>query len=356
MRLAGVRKIAVLRANGLGDLMVALPALEALRVAYPKAEMVLLGQPLHAALLENRPGPIDRVIPVPISKGVREEPGLAPDPEELERFFAAMRQEAFDLAVQLHGGGRNSNPFVLELGARTTAGLKSPDAVPLDRWVPYVYFQLEVLRWLEVVSLIGAEPQTLEPRLTVTQQDLEQSYQVVPNTDRPLVALHPGATDPKRRWPADKFAAVGDSLAETGAMVLITGTRAEGPVASAVASSMREQALDLSGKLSLGALVGILSRCRLVVSNDSGPMHLAAAVGAATVGIYWCGNMITAAPATRMRHRPLISWQLECPTCKRHIIHDPCGHGDSFVAEVPAKHVVEAALELTAGADLPTLG
>ncbi len=94
-------KIAVLGANGLGDFIFALPALEALRVTYPKAEIVLFAKKWHANFLANRQGPIDRVVVVPISKGVNEEPGLVENLAEHEQFFKAMAQERFDLAIQL---------------------------------------------------------------------------------------------------------------------------------------------------------------------------------------------------------------------------------------------------------------
>ena len=86
-RVPDIRKIAVLRANGLGDFIFALPALEALRVAYPEAEIVLLGKKWHANFLANRPGPVDRVIVVPVSKGVNEEPGLMENLAEQEQFL-----------------------------------------------------------------------------------------------------------------------------------------------------------------------------------------------------------------------------------------------------------------------------
>src|SRR5205807_5551517 len=163
-------------------------------------------------------------------EGVSEEPaapGNVENSAELEQFFEAMVQERFDLAIQMHGGGRYSNPFLLRLGAGMTVGLKTPDAVPLDRWIPYIYFQSEILRYLEVVSLVGATPNTLEPRLLLTEPDMNEACKVVPQREKPLVALHPGASDPQRRWPPEKFAAVGDALASANAHVVVTGTREE---------------------------------------------------------------------------------------------------------------------------------
>lgn len=346
--LPGVKKIAVVRANGLGDYIFALPALDALRAAYPDAEIVYLGKAWHAAFLRERPGPVDRTVVVPPYGGVGEQPGTPEDRAAIEVFFQAMQGEYFDLAFQIHGGGRYSNPFTRRLGARVTIGLKTPDAEALDRWVPYVYFQREILRYLEAVSLAGATPITLDPRVAVTIADCTEASAAVPETDRPLVVLHPGASDPQRRWPAAKFAAVGDALVEAGAEVAVTGTGSEGAVVQAVLGAMRREALDLYEKLSIGGFAGLLSRCAVVVSNDSGPLHLAAAVGASTVGVFWCFNHINAAPMTRTRHRPLISWQLACPICGAIEPRQHCAHRESFVADVPVEDVVSAALDLLA--------
>src|SRR5579863_6158462 len=176
-----------------------------------------------------------------------------------------MREERFDLAIQLHGGGGNSNPFLLRLGAAFTAGTKSPEAPPLDRWIPYVYFQREILRWLEVVGLVGAQPCDLEPHLAVTPADLAESLKVVPDGERPIVVLHPGASDPERRWPAERFSRTGDALARDGPRVVVTGNAAERELVREVVGGMICPALDAAGRLSLGGLTGLLHRARVVV-------------------------------------------------------------------------------------------
>ncbi len=348
MKVERVGKIAVLRANAIGDFIFCLPALEALRAAYPEAEIVLLGQRWHAHFLTGRPGPFDRVIAVPPSQGVYEsvKEKTVEDPVALELFFHEMTAERFDLAIQMHGGGHYSNPFLLRLGARLTAGLKAPDAPPLDRWVPYIYFQPEVLRYLEVVALVGARPVTLEPRLQITERDQAEAAGLVPSTGQPLVALHPGTGSVERRWPAAKFAAVGDALAATGAHVVVTGIAEERHLVQGVIQAMDAPAQDLCGQISLGGAAGLYARCAVVVSNDSGPLHLAEAVGAATVGIYWCGNLLTAGPVSRARHRSGVSWRLTCPQCGANCIEAPCGHRVSFVEDVPVEEVVGQALEL----------
>jgi ADP-heptose:LPS heptosyltransferase len=330
-----VHKIAVLRANAIGDYIFALPALDALRAAYPDAEIVLLGAAWHARFLTGRPGPVDRVIELPADE-------------------AALRAERFDLAIQLHGGGATSNRTIAGLGARVTAGLRAEGAPPLDRWIRYVYYQPEVFRYLEVVGLVGAHPVGYRPKLSLTDDDRKEAAAVVPDQARPLVVLHPGATDERRRWPADRFSAVGDALS---ADILITGTGSERALVEQVAAGLHRPARTLVDALSLGGLAALYARCAVVISNDTGPVHLAEAVGTPTVGLYWVGNLINGAPVDRQRHRPLVSWTIHCPECGQDCTRDlyparpgggvpGCGHSASFVADIATVEVVEAAREL----------
>lgn len=340
-----VNKIAVLRANAVGDYLFAVPALEALRAAYPSAEIVLLGRVWHRHFLAGRPGPVDRIEVVPPMPGVNEDtPEMNPVDEEA--FFDAMARERFDVALQMHGGGRHSNPFVKRLGAGLSVGLKADDAPPLDRWVPYVYFQPEVLRYLEVVSLVGASPVVLEPRVAVTCRDLEESFRVIPDQEKPIVMLNPGAGDGRRRWPAEKFAAVGNHLSRRGMRVVAHGAGWDRSYVDELCAGLDEEPEFACGNLSLGGLAGLLARSRLLVSNDSGPLHLASAVGTPSVGIYWCGNMINAGQLTRSMHRPLVSWQLACSVCGRDCVYDNCEHHESFVAPVEVEDVLHAAESL----------
>ncbi|MCC9197313.1 glycosyltransferase family 9 protein [Arthrobacter sp. zg-Y820] len=350
----GVSRIAVLRGGGLGDLMFALPAIEALAAAYPDAEITLLGAPLHAALLAGRPGPVHRVEVLPFASGIRPGPD---DPAAAAAFHAAMRARSFDLAVQVHGGGRNSNPFLLQLGAAHTVGTRTPDAAPLERTIPYIYYQHEVLRALEVAGLAGAVPLTLEPQLEVlpVEEEKAEAY-LAPGRD--LVTLHPGATDPRRRWPASAFAAVAVRAAADGCRVLVVGDDdgdrrlAEQIVALSLAESGPEtDVASVAGQLDIGTLAALLKASTVMVGNDSGPRHLAQAVGTPTVGIYWFGNVINAGAMGRTRHRVHMSWVSACPVCGINVTQvgwtaERCAHDDSFVAAVDAAAVYADVAEL----------
>ncbi len=130
----------------------------------------------------------------------------------------------------------------------------------------------------------------------------------------------------------------------------MTGDGAERGLAEAVVAAMRAPARSVAGRLPLGGLTGLLARCAVVVSNDSGPLHLAAAVGARTAGIFWCGNLINGGPVSRTEHRPAVSWRLDCPRCGAHCLRERCPHPDSFVTDVPVDEVRSAALALLAAA------
>jgi ADP-heptose:LPS heptosyltransferase len=338
----GVETIAVLRGNALGDLVVALPALEALRAAYPGARITLLGRERHRTLLCGRPSPVDDVVVLPEGAiGDESEAAAATRPEA---FIEELAGRGWDLAVQLHGGGRNSNAFIHRLRPAFTAGSRTPDAPPLDRWIPYEHYQPEILRYLEVVGLVGAAPVVLEPRLTVIDADRDALAAQLPDLAGPGYAvLHPGATDPRRRWPVEAFAEVGRALASAGRRIVVTGVPAEADLLAGVAERTGGLIAD---RLSLTALLALLAGADVVVSNDTGPLHVAVAVGAPTVGIFWIGNMINAGPLTRRRHRPLASWRTVCPVCGQDATRERCHHDASFVADVPPAEAISAARAL----------
>ncbi|MEJ2864673.1 glycosyltransferase family 9 protein [Actinomycetospora flava] len=341
-----VRRIAVLRANGLGDYVVSEPALAALRGTYPDAEVTLLGQPHHAALLEHRPSPVDRVVAVPPMAGVRV--GDAPDAsaDEVEAWCAERRAEQYDLAVQLHGGGRNSNALLLRLGARVTVGTATPDAPRPDRWVPYWPFQHDTIRWLEVAAAAGGTPTRVEPRVAVTDDDLKASQAVVPDGDAPLVVVHPGATDARRCYPEERLGAIAQDLADRGARVVVAGGAGESERVERVVAGMRTAPETAVGTLDLSALVGLLSRATLMLGNDSGPRHLAGAVGTPTVAVFTYANLADVAPLTRVWHRVLVSWHGGCQVCGLRVLEGWCGHGASATHDVDVEEVREAALDL----------
>jgi ADP-heptose:LPS heptosyltransferase len=359
-----VRRIAVLRGGGMGDLLMAMPALSALKGCYPAATLTLLGTPGGARLLDRRPGPVDEVLTLPVATGVHEPPGAVADEPAVRRFVDRARNRRFDLAVQLHGGGRWSNPFVRRLTARVTVGSRTQDAEPLDRWLPYDRHQHETLRALEVVGMAGAPAVTLEPRLAVLPGDLAAADRVLAPLPPTVLALHPGARDPRRRWPAERFAAVAAAVAREGAGVAVLGSAGDADLARRVAQLAARRlplarhgaVLALAGSLDESSLVGVLARSAALLGNDSGPRHLAAAVGTPTVAVYWVGNLIGYGPLSRHVHRVHVGWTLACPVCGRSGADDRmrCQHDESFVDEVDAESVLADVRALLGGPQRPT--
>lgn len=340
----------MLRGGGLGDLIFAIPAMAALKAAYPAATLTLLGTPVHQALLAATESPVDEVCVLPFSEGVR--PGEE-DVQELDKFLDDMRGRRFDLAVQLHGGGRYSNPFLLRLGARHTVGTRTADAASLERTVPYLYYQHEPLRALEVVGMAGAFPLDLEARLAPAA-GVGRPAVVMDDGAGPLVVVHPGATDPRRRWPVERFADLAAACAADGFRVAVIGDKSERELAKQIvekAASARVR--SLAGDLDMAGLVALLAGSAVVVGNDSGPRHLAQALGVPTVGIFWVGNIINAGALGRSLHRIHASWVTACPTCGIDVTQvgwtaPRCPHDDSLVADVAVQDVHEDVRSLAA--------
>lgn len=339
-------KIAIFCSSDMAEFIFSLPALDAMRLAYPQAEVVLLGTEWQQRLLKGRPSPVDRVEVIPTVESQETESHEEKRLPELSQFFERMERERFDLAIQLRGGGCFSNPFLQRLHARLTVGSRTQGAAAPDRWVPYSLHQLLVLHYLEVVSLVGAFPTSLEPRLVVTPADLEESFRLVPPGLGTFAILAPGSVDPQQRWPASKFAAAGSALAWSGAKVVLVGDESDKEICSAIADSMPVHSLNLSGQLSAGGLAGLFSRAGVVVANNSGLLHLANATGAGTIGVYWCGNLVTSGPVTRARHYTAISWRMTCPECGLNVSFSNCGHQAPFVSEVSQEEVITSSLEL----------
>jgi ADP-heptose:LPS heptosyltransferase len=319
--------------------------------------VTLLGTPIHAALVAATEGPVDDVEVLPFAKGVRDGDE---DPEAIAAFYQEMQERKFDLAVQMHGGGRFSNPFLLKLGARHTVGTRTPDAERLERNLDYIYYQNEPDRWLETVGLAGAP--TIIPPLLRPKEEYRQDVVALKDPARfPLVVIHPGATDPRRRWPASCFADAAASLAAEGAQVLVVGDNSEKALAQEVAELAqarvpeqdREAVRSVAGELDLGQLAALLAEGTVMLASDSGPRHLAQALGTPTVGIFWVGNVFNAGARGRSMHRIHMSWVTTCPRCGADVTQvgwtaPHCGHDDTLIKGIAVADVVQDVRDLTA--------
>jgi len=175
---------------------------------------------------------------------------------------------------------------------------------------------------------------------------------LTPNWHTRLPGLDYAGDDPDGFMTAPEVA---DHLAGQGYEVVVTGTPDERDLVGRVVGAARAPVRSLVGSLSLGGLIGCYHDCRVVVANDTGPVHVAAAVGTPTVGIFWVGNLINCAVPLRARHRPIASWTIHCPECGTDCSRDiyparagagTCPHRSSFVTDVPVVEVLEAVTDL----------
>lgn len=354
LKLQHVKKIAVLRAGALGDFMVTLPAFDALRATYPSAEIVLLGRPWQKEFLTKGRTPVDRVIVVPHIKGVRVEPeDVTENKQDSEAFFQSMQAEAFDLVLNFQGNGLSANPFIKRLHARLTAGpiAHADVADKPDRFFEYYYYQSEVMRYLDTVALVGAHPTVLEPCVQVLEQDNKEVKELLwLLQDKPFVVLHPIAMDLRRMWPLENYAPLVTELKNRHVEIVFTGSAADRPVVDQLMHDIKEPVINACGQFSVGGTAALLSKAALVIAVDTGPLHLARAVQAPTVGLHWAPNLINWGAVTRIIHKPVVSWNLTCPLCGI-IPNDPypfeprthCDHAVSFIRDISVEQVLQAA-------------
>ncbi len=337
--LSGLRSIAVFRALQLGDMLCVVPALRALRAAAPEAHITLIGMPWAQSFVERYSQYLDELLPFPGFPGF---PERAPDVEAFPRFLEQAQARRFDLAIQMHGSGGLSNPIVALLGARRCAGFHAQGAYcpDPDLFTAWEEGEHEVLRFVRLMEFLGvpARGTGLEfPLVDADHAELRAAWPELPGPGS-FVCVHPGARLPSRRWLPQRFAEVADSLAGQGLQVVLTGSADERAVVDAVKQAMQAPAIDLCGKTSLGALAALLVRARLVICNDTGISHVAAALATPSV-IVCCGSDPQRwAPLDRARHR-VIGASVSCRPC----MHPVCPSGHECAQEVTAAQVAAMA-------------
>ncbi len=332
-----VRRVAVFRALQLGDLIQAVPALRALRAGFPRAEITLIGLPWASSFAGRFSRYVDRFVEFPGFPGIAEREVIA---ERTARFIEEQRSYGYDLAIQMHGSGRTSNRFVHELGASMTAGyfeghdagqltsrtesLKSPghDKGVLTFAAPYPDDQPEVYRNLGLAKLLGcpADDPTLE--FPLNESDYAEAAALLPNvpgTTRPRIGMHTGSRPPARRWPASYFASLADELVHLwNAQIILTGSTDELSIVRSVEEQMTTRPITLAGKTSLGGLAAIIDTLDLFISNDTGPAHIANALGTPSITIFGPADYRRWAPLNQSLHR----------IARHPVACSPCGYWD----------------------------
>jgi ADP-heptose:LPS heptosyltransferase len=326
-----LRSIAVFRALQLGDLLCIIPAVRAIRAAAPDAEITLIGLQWARNFAQIFDRYFDDFLEFPGFPGMPEQlPSLPLIPE----FFAAAQQRRFDLALQFHGSGVLSNPLTVLLGARVNAGFyQSGQYCPVpQRFLLWDEHEHEVLRYLRLVNTLGAAAQGMHLEFPISASDRHSLQRCAGNLPPGGYAcIHPGSQLPSRRWQPQRFANIADRLADHGLQVVLTGTAHEAGIARSVGQRMRAPALNLTGKTTLGALASLIADARLIVCNDTGVSHIAAAVATPSVVICSGADPRRWAPLDRARHR-LLYHPVACRPCNHYSCpfpDHPCADGVS---------------------------
>lgn len=335
-------EIAVFRALQLGDLLCTVPALRALRTAFPDARVTLIGLPWAEAFVERFGKYLDAFLPFPGFPGF---PERSSDLTAWPDFLRAAHARHFDVALQLHGSGALSNPLVMLLGAGLTAGhFRRGDYCPdAARFIPWRHDAHEVDRYLALLRALGipAHDDTLEfPLSDADYEDLLASAgAMLPGRD--YVCVHPGAQLPSRRWGVERFAAVADAITSQGLAIVLTGVAHEAQLTREVARRMRAPAVDLAGKTSLGAIAALIHGARLLVSNDTGVAHLADALGTRSVRISCGADPHRFEPRDAALHR-VLHQPVECKPCSYAV----CPTSHECAAGIAAEQAIAAAYAL----------
>lgn len=336
------RKIAVFRALWLGDMLCAVPALRALRAAAPMSHITLIGLPWATSFVKRFGKYLDALLVFPGFPAFPEQPAHL---HAMPNFIAEGQRQRFDLAIQMHGSGSLSNPFVVMLGADRNAGFCLPGQYCPDpqNFLHWDEHEHEVLRYVRLMEFIGIPRTGDQLEFSLADADyraLQRSHTGLPAPGT-YVCIHPGAQLPSRRWRPQCFAEVADRLAQAGMRIVLTGSPEEKEVVQAVLREMRMPALDLCGKTELGALAALIAQARLVVSNDTGISHLAAALTTPSV-IVCCGSDPARwAPLDQERHQ-VESADVVCRPC----MHQVCPAGHEYAQEVGAETVAAMAARI----------
>jgi heptosyltransferase-3 len=282
MLVAAPERILVIKLRYVGDLLLATPVLSRLREGFPKAHLAMLVNPGTDDVVQDHPA-LDEVL-------VQERGNLA----RQWRFVRDLRRRRFDLVIDLTDGDRSA--FLGWLSrAPVRLGYNSE-----DRWRGVLYtqvvaadrFGMHTVRYhLKATEALGLTGQPPAPFLAVAPEARREADRLLREAGveeaRPFVCLHPGARWWFKAWPAERFAALADLIqSETPAQALFLGSDQERSLESRIADGMKTPFRSLIGKTGLRALAAVLERAVLMVSNDNGPMHMAAALRVPVIGLF----------------------------------------------------------------------
>lgn len=354
------RRIVAVRLDALGDVLMTTPALRALAAARPAIDLTLLTSPAGAAVAPLLPEVLDTMVHQPSwTKPAQDEPDDEGDADAA--LIDELRAGRFDGAVIFTVNTQSALPAALAcrlagIPLRLAHARENPYRL-LSDWVrdpePLAPVRHEVRRQLDLVATIGAsiEDEHLSVRVPprAARWVRARLAEAGVRPDRPWAVIHPGASAASRRYPTERFAAVARALVnEHGWRIVTAGSGDDGDRADDVIDGLGDAGVSLRDALGLGELAALLAAAPVVIANNSGPAHLAAAVGTPVVDLYALTNLQHAPWGVPSR---VLARDVPCKGCCRSIC--PAGHHACLLGVEPAE-VVAAALELV-GAPRPAV-
>lgn len=279
------KRILVARTDRVGDVLLSTPVIKALRDYYPSSYIAMMVSPYARDIVEGNPY-LDEVIVY--DKDARHKGWLGS-----LRFAAKLRRKKFDLALVLHPANRAHLVVFLagiarRIGYNRKMGFLLSDKLSHTKQLGEKH---ESEYSLDLVRYLGIEPEDKKPFMPLSAESEKWAEDVlsgygISKGDK-LLAVHPAASCPSKIWPNQSFAEVAERLSEKhGFKVIVVAGPKDIALAEQVIKNMRHPAINLAGKTSLSGLASILKRCRLFISNDSGPVHIASAVGTPVISIF----------------------------------------------------------------------
>lgn len=276
--------ILVVRLDRMGDVVLSTPALKALRDAYPQSRITFMVRPYVKDIANGNPY-VDEVIVYDKAAGLLGN----------VKFIKRLREKKFDLVVALHPTLRTNwiaflagIPKRLGFDKRKKMGMLLTDKVPDKK---HLGLKHEIDYTLDMLKYIGINTKDRKLHVPVNRDSDNRAREALAvggiSESDTVVVINPGASCPSKRWPVERFAEAADSLIKKrGVKVVIISGESDKKIADNMTSCMKEKCLDLSGKTTVGDIAAILKRSKLFISNDSGPVHVACAVGAPVVAIF----------------------------------------------------------------------
>ena len=322
-----IGKILVIRTAYIGDVVMTLPILKPLKEKFPGAKLTFLTSTTARPVLENNPY-VDEIVTFDAFWF------YASGKEEYSRFISSFRQREFDLVIEARGDIRDLLFLVRPLRSRykISSGIGGgtyflTHVVPGDGRKHRVDYHLDMARFL------GCRPEALEWGIYPTNE--ERTAVDCTLTDagisQPFISAHPGSRLSLKTWPLEKCAELYDRIMEEYNLPLVLlGTAEEKAQVRDIMARMKHRPTDLSGRLSLRELAGVLTMSALFICNDSAPMHIAAAVKTPIVAIFGPSKSRETGPYGGKHHR-VVEKEFACRhTCDenkcKHKVYNACMH------------------------------